>query len=619
MSFLSPLGLLWLAAIPVLIHLWRIVSTRRRVAVPSLVPFESLLRRSPTRRGRLVVNILFWLQCAALAGLALALARPVVFKRPAKLTLAILDTSASLLAGNRFERARGALLAHVAAKRPTEELFIVTTAPVRPLLSRPTSDAVLLTRAINGVQPTHLGGNLSAAERIGKALLAAPADETFIVTDEPAPEPPLPAGIRWMTVGAPQPNVAFVGLDAQGPLCSPADARVIATVQNFGRQPASVAITALQHGRRVAQDAIELPARTRRSVSLAIPEGVTGEVELALAAPRDGLEVDNRAWLNLGERAARPVVVRSAAPAFRLAMSGWLGACQALQWTAADAAATDAALILTDRADALRASDAAGLVFDPPTAPRSVLSHWLVASDHPVGAYLDPVAAVSVPLNMADPGSVAGVPVVSAVIDGRKLPVVIAEERQGRRLVWMRFDPSTGPVALPVLVAFFNSLRWLMGGTDMLTPGEPLIVGGFDPGAVTVHRPDGTAETLEAPAGAVRDEAALFSGRYRFTQGPREAVRLVNFLDPLESDLEERASTWRPLADRQPSIAARPAPHPLSNLLILLMAILLLAEWWRYSAKNSKLEARGSRLDVQESGLAPAPSPQLRAAGTTVR
>lgn len=620
MSFLSPVSLLWLAAIPVLVYLWRIVSTRRRIAVPSLVPFESLLRRSPTRRGRLVVNVLFWLQCAALVGLALALARPVVFKRPAKLTLAILDTSASLLAGNGFERARGALLAHVAAKRPTEEVFIVTTSPVRPLLPRPTSDTVALTRAINGVEPTHLGGNLSAAERIGRALLTARADEILIVTDEPAPEPAPPAGIRWITVGAPLPNVAFVGLDAQGPLCSPSDARVIATVQNFGRQPAPVTVTAQSGGRRIAQAEVELPARARRSVSLEIPEGVTGDIELALAAPHDGLELDNHAWLSLGRRAARPVVVRSSAPEFRLAISGWLEACQALRSTTDDAATDEAALVITDRAEALRALDAAGMVFARPPTPRLVLGHWLAVPDHPVAAYLEPISAVAAALNLADPGQISGLPVVSAVVNGQRLPVVIADERQ-RRIVWMRFDPGSGQAPVPVLVTFFNGLRWLMGGTDILTPGEPLIVGGFGPGPVKVHRPNGSTETLEATGarpgtsgragGAVRDDDILLSGRYRFTQGPREAVRFVNFLDPLESDLQERASTWAPIADRPASASRRPAAHPLSNLLILLMAFLLLAEWWRYSAKTTMLRAMGPGLGRPEgSNARPAPSPQ---------
>ena len=152
MFFLSPWSLLWLATIPVLIQLWRMVSVRRRVVIPSLVPFEHLAQRTPKRRGRLVVNLLFWLQLAALIGLAAALAQPILVRPHARLTLAVLDTSASMTATDAFERARRALLAYVAAKPPASQLFIVTTAPVLPLLPQPTSDPVAVTRALDALR-----------------------------------------------------------------------------------------------------------------------------------------------------------------------------------------------------------------------------------------------------------------------------------------------------------------------------------------------------------------------------------------------------------------------------------------------------------------------------------
>src|SRR3990172_3461628 len=65
----------------------------------------------------------------------------------------------------------------------------------------------------------------------------------------------------------------------------------------------------------------------RRSVSLAIPEGTEGQIELALEAPRDALALDNRAWLDVGRRAALPVVVRARAPEGRSTLAGWLGGC----------------------------------------------------------------------------------------------------------------------------------------------------------------------------------------------------------------------------------------------------------------------------------------------------
>ena len=57
----------------------------------------------PANRGitLLVVNLLFWLQLAALLGSVLALARPQLIRPGSQTTLVILDTSASMAAGAR--------------------------------------------------------------------------------------------------------------------------------------------------------------------------------------------------------------------------------------------------------------------------------------------------------------------------------------------------------------------------------------------------------------------------------------------------------------------------------------------------------------------------------------
>ena len=84
MSLLSPLGLLWLASIPLLLWLWRLASSHRKIRVASLAPFEHLIRRTSRRRTRLVINALFWLQLLALILLALALAAPILYRQRAQ-------------------------------------------------------------------------------------------------------------------------------------------------------------------------------------------------------------------------------------------------------------------------------------------------------------------------------------------------------------------------------------------------------------------------------------------------------------------------------------------------------------------------------------------------------
>jgi hypothetical protein len=607
MSFLNPWSLLWLASIPVLIQLWRLVSVRRRVVVPSLIPFEHLAARTPKRRGRLAVNALFWLQLAGLTGLALALAQPVIFRPREKLTLVLLDTSASMTAGDAFETARRSLMSRVARKSPTEQLFIMTTAPVLPLISQATSDGIALTRALEALKPTHLSGNLSTAERIGRALLGDPPDATLIITDEPAPET-VPASVQWDSVGSPRPNAALVGLDAQGPLCSPADARVIATVQNFSPEPAAVTVRAAQGTRRLAEAAVALGPGERRSVSLALPEGARGAVSLSLDAPRDGLSLDNRAWLDVGEQAALPIAVRSDNAGFRLTLSSWLGACQALTWRTDEQPSLEPVVVVTDDESRLGPSDSAVLLFVPPARPSPVISHWITAPDHPVGAYLPEIGVTTAMLNPADPGTASGSAVVSALFSGNNIPVILADEREGRRVVRMRLDPSGSGTSTPVILAFFNSLRWLMGRSEARIPGEPIVIAGWNPGAVRVRRPDGTDDMAASSAGAVRYDNVTLSGVYHLEQGPVEADIHVNFFDPVESDLFQRVSTWRPLPETAPSgQPRRRVAHPLANLLTAGLLILMLVEWWSYSAKSNSLGVRG--LGFGASAATPNPQP----------
>ena len=590
MTLLSPLGLLGLASIPVLLWLWRLVSTHRHIRVSSLVPFEHLLKRSAKRRTHLVVNALFWLQLAALLGLALALAQPVIFVRHARTVFVVLDTSASMGARLRgpsaFDQAQHILRSRISHKAPADQFFIMTTSPVRALVTQPMSDAVALTNLLRDLRANHVGGNLATTVRIGRLLLATEPDETLVITDEAQPAGSLGVGVRWVRVGAWLPNVAIVGLDAEGPLCSPAEARIIATIQNFSNESAAVSVSARQGTHQLAQDRAELAPQTRWSLPLALPQDTHGLVEVVLTSERDSLEVDNRAWIEPHRTSALPVIVHSKTPTFTRTISTWLSACQALTRATEIPSGQHPFLVITDKEQDVLPAATAVMLFLPPSSPRPLLSQWTVSADHPIGSYLAPVDVVAASLNLW-PGAGSGLPVVSAVVDGQKVPVVMADERDERRIVTMYLDPAGSDGSTPILLAFFNSLRWLMGERASVTTGDPLTLNAFRPGAVRVDRPDGSTETADSDGGVFHYNATTLAGRYRFTQGSAEVNIAVNFLDPLESNTLNRVSTWRPLstspAGRGQSLRA---PYPIANLLIAIILLLLLTEWWMYAANT---------------------------------
>ena len=591
MTLLNPLALLWLGSIPVLLWLWRLASTHRQIRIPSLVPFERLVKRQSRHRTRLVVSVLFWMQLVALCGLTLALAQPVIKQPHARVLFMVVDTSASMGArsngSSAFERARRALLARIARKAPTEECFIMSTSPVTAMTPQPTSDGVALTRAVQELRVSHLGGNLSTTMRIGRALLVAEPDETFIVTDEPPPATPLGQGAQWVTVGTSLPNVAIVGIDAQGPLCRLSDARVIVTVQNFSDAATTIAVNATQRGQRLAEAQATLEPHARQVLSLALPNDTAGLVELTLIAPHDSLEVDNHAWLDVRRSATLPILVRTQSSSLTHTLSNWLSACEALTWTTDATHSGTAHLLISDQERGVSSAAAASLTFLPPTNAHPVLSHWVAALDHPISAYFPTVEAVTASLNLSVEGNLSGAPVISGLVNGRKVPIVVADEREGKRHVFMLLDPAASPESTPLVLAFFNSLHWLIGTNQSASTGESLTLSGLKPGRVVIHRPDGAVETTETHDGLLRYDATTLAGPYRVTQGATDRTIAMNFFDPLESNLTERASTWHSLEETtHSSMSTHPSIHPLSHVVMLVILALLVVEWWRYSLKH---------------------------------
>ena len=542
MSFLSPLGFLGLLSLPVLLWLWRLATSHRRVEVPSLIPFEQLLRRQARRRTRLAVTWLFWIQLALLLAATLALMQPVFRLRGGKTILAILDTSASMearLTGpTAFERASHALRRRFAQKFPTDQAVLVATSPLMPVLAQPTGDAAALNRALDQLRAAPLGGDVGSAVRMGRALVSREPDEIIVATDEPRPEG-LSSRVQWIGVGAPLPNIALVGLDAQGPLCALDAPRLIATVQNFSAEPAAVAVEVTRAGAPLARATVELASRAQRSVPLLLPDAADGDLAVKLTAAPDALRMDNEAHLKASRFAALPIVLSFQSASLRQTMTDWLGACPALRVGREPPADHRPFLLITDQEVPAGLSPAALLRLEPPAHPHSVPMHWIVSEAHPLGAYLAPIGVVSLALNPATATEARATPVVSALLAGRNIPLVLADEQPRARRVIFRFDPSASRDATAAVVLLFNSLRWLMG---------------------------------------------------------RSAQTAEGLFNPLESNLIDRTSTWRPSSEAMSASAPSWRHLPVTPWLLRLVLGLLILEWWLYSSKGKSLKAQGSRL-----------------------
>lgn len=206
MSFLAPWFLLAAAAIalPVLFH-------RIRRATRQRTPFGSLmfLRQTPprfTRRSRIEHWLLLALRAAALGLLALGFARPFLpggeretpAIAPARRTVVLVDTSASMRREGLWQAAQRAAQREIDAAGPADELAVAACAHrVTPVVSfeewkaaglsqRASLARQRLDRVAPGWSGTHIGAALiAAAEMLGAAgsESTAPRGRIVLISD----------------------------------------------------------------------------------------------------------------------------------------------------------------------------------------------------------------------------------------------------------------------------------------------------------------------------------------------------------------------------------------------------------------------------------------------------
>lgn len=549
------------------------------------------MKKTTASRTRLIVNILFWLQLAALSFAALAMAAPVVWQNRSKNILVVLDTSASLGAKQGgvpvFDRTRSELMRRLRRKKAGDQVFIVASAPVAAPMEGPRQKLYEISRVLQELSVSHLAGDLSTAAHIGQALMGGVVDSVIVVTDEPAPPEP-PEGVEFISFHEPMNNLAIVGVSARGGFCSEAASRLLVTVQSFSEEDVTATVSAYQGRSEIALSEISLESGLRAQITLTLPEAVEGWVHVRLQGGQDALGADNEVAVFVRTHETLPVGVLSEDAVFRKLMGRWLGACQGLTWQEGPPSTEGLWLAVTDETN-LELQGLAGILqWRRPPQASARLGYWVVDSDHPVGSYLDTVEIVAASLYDSAIVDLGHEPVVWGLRDGERRPLVLAGEKSGQRVLTVLMDPTASPNSSSLLTLFFNGLRWLMQPSDAIRTGEPLVFSSLPAGTVTVQRPDGSKERIQHEGGPFTYGGTTIAGTYKITAGKNTLTRLVNFLDPLESDLRQRRSTWRQV--RQPPLASeesRRTERPLASLLTMLVLGLLLFEWWLYSKRSN--------------------------------
>lgn len=611
MNFLFPWALAGLISIPILIRLWRRAVKQRRILVPSLIPFETLTRRPAMSVRRLRINHLFWLQLLALLLLVLAWTGPEWPQAYEKSVLVIMDNSASMAAtdaqGNAFwQRARDRFLERLNRKAPSESWFLMAGAPPRNLMPRPTTDADELRRLIQAEMPTGVSGDLQAAYQIGTALMPDAPDQVLVVSDQQ-----LMAGengesaiasetLQWINVGASRPNAAIVGLQTRPPLCGAAASHLETSVANFSPSAQVVTLRASQNGSDLAEQQVHLQANGQSKVVLELPSSATGWIDLALSAAQDSLEIDNYARVLISGTGAYSARVMVEDEQKRETLQAWLQACEGLKILGGDDSETTSAgaIWITDAA-AKVPSGADAFIWEGAFGTRIRTLKLMFDPQNPLGSYLAQLQPLRTILPETN-NELSGRPVIWGLDEQARFPLVSVKEQTGERRIHFGFHPRLGKRELPVLTVFLNSLRWLTDTSSVFRTGEFLTLPDIPAGPVSVHIPGGEFVRLIHDGGPLTWTQTHQPGTYRMAHSGGTMEFVANPLHPKESHLQaprlNRAGDFTGAAGEKQSVRI----HRVSLLTPLLMVILILliAEWWIYAAKGRRLQT--NRVSANE-------------------
>ncbi len=303
--FLAGLGLL---IVPLAIHL----TQRRRREVD---PFPSLmfLRRVPFRtssRRRIRHPLLFALRCLGIVLIVLAFARPSVPREAAAAggsardVVLLLDTSASLRYGDRWERALAEARGVVDGLAEGDRIAIVSftdRAEERLALSGSRAAAAA---ALAGLEPTDLPTRIEAGLQLAGRILASSDRgdrQVVLISDfqrtawEDEGRARLPDGVTLRTVTLSDdeaPNAAV--LDVRLVSGNGDRVRVVARVANLSNEPVGGLPVSLELNRRpVGTREVKVPARGAATVvfdDVPLPDGRSRGI---VSIVGDGLGVDD--------------------------------------------------------------------------------------------------------------------------------------------------------------------------------------------------------------------------------------------------------------------------------------------------------------------------------------
>lgn len=570
MSLLAPLALLGAALIgPIIVAMYLLKLRREERTVSSTFLWRKMVRdveaNSPWQRLRR--NWLLLLQLLILALLVLALARP--FFRTAGIAgrnlVVIIDRSASMGATDvgqtRLAAAKSQAIALVDQLPDGGRATIIAAGGQMEVPAASTTDRRQLRDAINSIDVRFGGSDLSQALTLAAALSSREAEsEVAIISDGNVTVPTdlkVPATVRYFPIGQQDANTAISALNVQP---SAAGQTLFAQATNYGNSVVTRRMDVYLDGSLFNAYNLTLQPGQAQAQTVEIPAQVRVVEARLNESADDALALDDRAWAvsNAGDSTAIRIIGGG---------NRFLETALALLPNVQTTTVPTSTATFTQTAAQIPMTILDGVVPTelPPgnlffIAPPRSTEFFSVTGEVEFPA-LRPatgeepllrdvsVSDVSVRRAVAvTPGTWARI-----AVDGDGGPVLLAGERDGRRIVVLTFDIHNSDlplqVAFPLLIS--NIVSYLVPGSGaeaaQLAPGQPLAIA-VDASITEVRmtKPDGTIATATRDGGqAIFVDTGLL-GPYLVEQFQDQKLvsrtrYAVNLFSATESEIQPRA------------------------------------------------------------------------------
>lgn len=326
MTLLAPLFLLGFLAIGLPIWLHRLSSEN-----PNRKQYSSLMFLEAGEPRRVLAKnlqylLLLALRIGVLALVALAFAQPALWREPgavsggtAQLHVIVLDASASMSWGDRWERAQDAALDVIGGLAPDDRAQLVSGGRVVELLTGQTIDRALLRQGVAAARPgvffldygqlaRAVDGVLRGAELPVVLHLITDGQEGALPTRFAELAPTEPAELRVHNVAADgEANWAVESL-----VGSTLTGEVQATVRSFASMPVAKMLSLELNGLQIDERRLEIEPGGRANVNFGALELASGANRVSVSlTPGDDMTGDDTRIIALKRAEPRPVLLLS--------------------------------------------------------------------------------------------------------------------------------------------------------------------------------------------------------------------------------------------------------------------------------------------------------------------